>query len=62
MGTITTKELEDVDEMLTREEVLVKKYATLSGMFIDPQLKQKFEQVTARHQDHVNRLLSYLKV
>ena len=62
MGTITVKELTDVDEMLTREEVLVKKYATFSGMFTDPQLKQKFEQVSARHQDHINRLLSYLKI
>lgn len=60
MGTLTLCELQLLDSLLNEEEVLVRKYATLSAFFADPQLKVKFEQVSARHQDHINRLCSYL--
>lgn len=59
MATLTTTELNTLDENLAYEQVLIKKYASLSATCTDPQLKAKFEQVSARHQDHFNRLMKH---
>lgn len=60
MASLTTTELNMLDENLAYEQVLIKKYASLSATCTDPQLKAKFEQISARHQDHFNRLLKHL--
>ncbi|MFT8887681.1 MAG: spore coat protein [Ethanoligenens sp.] len=57
---MTDRELQAMDSHLADEQVLIKKYASLSIVCTDPQLKAKFEQVSARHQDHFNRLLNHL--
>ncbi len=61
MASLTVQELQALDMHLSSEQVLVKKYASLSTSCVDPQLKAKFEQISARHQDHFNRLIKHLE-
>lgn len=60
MANLTSKELSALDDQLSLEQVLVKKYRTYASQCTDPQLRTKCEQVAARHMDHFNRLLSHL--
>lgn len=42
------------------EQTLVKKFALYAQMTTDPQLKTQFEQNSAKHQNHYDRLLQQL--
>ena len=57
---LTSKELSAIQDQLTVEQTLVKKFALYAQMTQDPQLKTQFEQNSARHQNHYDRLLSQL--
>ncbi len=57
---LTTKELLGIEDQLNLELVLIKKYKLYSTICTDHQLKIKFEQVCAEHQNHYNRLLGQL--
>ncbi|ADU26630.1 hypothetical protein [Ethanoligenens harbinense] len=61
MASLTVQELQAMDRHLASEQMLVKKYVSLSVSCTDPQLKAKFEQISARHQDHFNRLIKHLE-
>lgn len=60
LATMTLKELDALESQLTCEQTLVKKFVSLATSCTDPQLKAKFQQIAARHQDHFNRLLKHL--
>ncbi|NLB80805.1 MAG: spore coat protein [Clostridiaceae bacterium] len=60
MPNITTKELSALDDQLTMEQVLVKKYRTFANQCSDPQLRTKCNQIADRHQTHFNTLMNYL--
>lgn len=60
MAQLSEKELSLLNESLSEEELLVKKYQMLAQHSQDPELKQKFEQVSDRHQRHFNDLYSLL--
>ena len=57
---LTSKELSAIEEQLNVEQVLIKKYALYATMTSDPQLKIQFENNSAKHQNHYNRLLAQL--
>lgn len=61
MNNLTTKELSALEDQLSLEEVIIKKYNNYASICGDPQLKNKCEQIALRHQAHYNSLLSYLK-
>lgn len=61
MPNITSKELSALDDQLSMEQVLVKKYRTFANQCSDPQLKTKCTQIADRHQTHFNTLMNYLK-
>ncbi len=58
---LTTKELSSLEDQLKQEQLMVKKCKLYSQGCADPQLKQKWEQIAARHQDHYTRLLNQIK-
>lgn len=58
--SLTTKELAAIEDQLTAEQTLVKKYAMYAQLTTDPQLKTQFENNSAKHQNHYNRLLAQL--
>lgn len=60
MANLTSKELSGVEDQLNMEQNLVKKYKMYAQSVTDPQLKNKCEQIAAKHQDHFNRLMGHL--
>ncbi len=61
MTEITCKELSALSDLLTMEQNLVAKYSAYAAQTNDPTLKNRYEEIAARHQDHFNRLYSGLK-
>ena len=57
---LTSKELSAIEDQLGVEQTLVKKFALYAQMTTDPQLKTQFEQNSAKHQNHYDRLLQQL--
>lgn len=57
---ITAKELSAIEDQLNGEKLLVTKLKAYSQMCDDQQLKQKCETMASKHQNHYDRLLSYL--
>lgn len=57
---LTVKELSAIEQQLNFELTLMKKYNVYSSICKDYQLKQKFEQISAEHQNHYIRLLNQL--
>lgn len=60
MANLTTKELQAIDEQLSQEQILIKKYKMYAQSSSDPQLKTKCEQIAAQHQNHYTKLLNQL--
>ncbi|WP_312645226.1 spore coat protein [Hydrogenoanaerobacterium sp.] len=60
MANLTSKELSAIEDQLSVEQNLIKKYKMYSQASTDPQLKAKCEQVAAKHQDHFNKLMGHL--
>ncbi len=61
MAQITSKELSSLSDLLSAEELLVKKYKDFAECTTDQTLKNKYEQIAARHQGHFDMLYSHLK-
>ncbi|MDR1102043.1 MAG: spore coat protein [Clostridiales bacterium] len=60
MANISSKELSGLEDILSIEQNLTSKYNTYANMCQDAQLKQKFQAVSERHQQHFNTLVTYL--
>ena len=60
MEQMTVKELSALEQQLTMEQLLIKKYRTYANRITDPQLRTKCQQVAARHQEHYTRLMGHL--
>lgn len=60
MATLSEKELSLLNDALTEEELLVKKYQMLASQSQEQETCNKFEQISARHQKHFNDLYSLL--
>lgn len=60
MANLTTEELKAIEDQLSAEQLLVKKYKSYAVLSIDPQIKTQCEQIAGRHQSHFDRLLTYL--
>lgn len=61
MQNLSSKELSAIEDQLNYEQCLIKKYISYSTMCTDPTLKNKCNQIAGRHQQHYDKLLSYLK-
>ena len=60
MANLTTKELSAIEDQLSVEQTLIKKYQLYSQSSTDPQIKSKCEQIAAKHQNHFDRLMNQL--
>lgn len=60
MPNLTTQELQMIRQSLENEKSLIQLYRTASQTTDDPVLRGKWEEITAAHQEHWNRLLGYL--
>ena len=51
MANLTSKELSAIEDQLSAEQCLIKKYKLYAQNASDPQIKTKCEQIAAKHQD-----------
>lgn len=61
MAQLSEKELSALNDLLADEELLTKKFSMLAQQTNDMEIKQKFEQISQKHQGHFNALYEYLK-
>ena len=60
MPTISEKELSFIQDQMTYEQLLVKKYNNDAAAAMDTELQQRFQSIAARHQTHFDQLKSFL--
>ena len=60
MPDLTSKELTALEDQLTMEQALIKKYKLYAQQCSDPQIRTKCEQIAAKHLNHYTRLLGQL--
>ncbi len=61
MSKLKKIEVDIIKKMLAEELLVIKKYKLYSTQADDPQLKIKFEQISARHKRHFIDMLNQLK-
>lgn len=61
MSQLSEKELSALNDLLTDEELLTKKFKMLASLTEDPEIKQKYERIAEQHQGHFNTLYAYLQ-
>ncbi|MGN0384119.1 MAG: hypothetical protein ACI4DS_07605 [Eubacterium sp.] len=60
MQQLSEKELSAINDLLSEEELLIKKFEMLSEHTTDQQMKSKFMEISQKHQGHFNELYSQL--
>lgn len=61
MDQISEKELAALNELLSEEELLIKKFKRLSEHTEDAEVKAKFTEISNKHQEHFQSLYAQLK-
>lgn len=61
MANLSEKELSALNDSLSEESLLVKKFQFLAGQTSDTEISDKFREISKRHQKHYNELFSLLK-
>ncbi len=57
---LTSKELSAIEDLISGEATTVKKFRMYAQNSPDPQIKAKYEKIAAKHQEHFNKLVSFL--
>lgn len=60
MSQLSEKELNTIKDLLSEEELLVKKFKMLARHAETEELKAKMEDISAKHQGHFNELYQKL--
>ena len=60
MSTLTEKELSTIKDLLSAEELLVKKFKMLAEHADKAELKNQMESIAQKHQGHFNELYQKL--
>jgi hypothetical protein len=58
---LNEKELEAIEEQLTQEKLLIKKYKDMAADSVDRILEGKYNDIASKHQEHFDTLYSYLQ-
>ena len=61
MTQLSEKELSSLHDLLSEEELLIKKFKMLAEQTSAQEIKNKFEEISNKHQGHFNSLYSQLK-
>ncbi len=61
MDQLSEKELMALNDLLTEEELLVKKFKMLSEHSQDAEVKAKFTEIANKHQEHFKSLYAQLR-
>ena len=60
MANLTSKEAIGLSEQLGSEKVLIAKYRGLASQCSDTAIKTKLEQIASKHQQHYDKIVTYL--
>lgn len=60
MNQISDKELSALNDLLSGEELLIKKFQVLADNSADTEMKAKFTEISNEHKDHFRNLYSQL--
>lgn len=60
MANLTEKELSAINDLLSSEELLIKKFNMLAQTTTDTNLQKKLQGIAQRHQQHFDTLYSQL--
>ena len=60
MANLTEKELSGLEDQLSMEQNLIKKYQTYAAMSNDPQITRQCQQIAGKHQSHFDTLKNFL--
>lgn len=60
MAQLSEKELASIQELLSDEDLLVKKFKMLAEHATDEKVKSKMFEISAKHQHHLNELYGKL--
>ena len=60
MSLLSEIELCSLNELLSEEELLVKKFQMLADHATDSTVKNEMEEISRRHQSHFNQLYNHL--
>lgn len=60
MSQLSEKELSALNDLLTEEDLLVKKFQMLASHTEDTEISAKFNEISQKHQGHFNALYAQL--
>ena len=60
MSQLTEKELASIQELLSDEDLLVKKFKMLAEHATDEKVKEKMLEISDKHQEHFNEIYAKL--
>lgn len=60
MGQLSEKELSALNDLLTGEDLLIKKFQMLAEHTQDQEISSKFTEISKQHQGHFNSLYAQL--
>ena len=60
MANLTERELSLLEDSLSAEQLLIKKYQTYAVLCSDPQLKAQCDKIAGQHQQHFDKLMGFL--
>ena len=58
---LTSKELTGLEDLLTQEDIIIKKYQSYASLCSDNAIKEKFDFLVSRHSQVYSTLLSQLQ-
>lgn len=61
MANLTAKELTALDDQISMEKNLVKKYQAMAALCNDMQIQQCLNDISQKHQQHANTLMTFLQ-
>ena len=61
MANLTSKELTALEEQISGEQILVKKYESMASLCSDTKIQQDLNNFANKHRAHYNTLISFLQ-
>ncbi len=61
MANLTEKELSALEDQLSLEQMLVKKYKGYAGIAQDPQIRDMCNRLAQQHKQHFDTLMGHLQ-
>ena len=61
MANLTEKELSAIEDQLSAEQMLIKKYRGYAALAQDPQIRTLCDQLAQRHKQHFDTLRGHLQ-